>query len=74
MSFGSAVHGLHTRYLNTAGSDVLGILGGSVGLLIWLYIMTSGILIGAQVNVAVQEGPPETSRTGTEDSPSSRSE
>lgn len=45
------------RYLNTqGGSDVLGILGGSVGLLIWLYIMASGILIGAQVNVAIHRG------------------
>lgn len=42
------------RYLTSQGAaDVLGILGGSVGLLIWLYIMASGILIGAQVNVAV---------------------
>jgi len=40
------------RSLATFGSDVLGILGGSVGLLFWLYLMTSGILIGAQVNVA----------------------
>ena len=40
------------RSLASFGSDVLGILGGSVGLLFWLYIMTSGILIGAQVNVA----------------------
>lgn len=38
--------------LASFGSDVLGILGGSVGLLFWLYLMTSGILIGAQVNVA----------------------
>lgn len=38
--------------LASFGSDVLGILGGSVGLLFWLYVMTSGILIGAQVNVA----------------------
>ncbi len=44
------------RYLNAAGgaSDVLGLLGGSFGLLIWLYIMMSGILIGAQVNVALE--------------------
>jgi len=40
------------KSLATFGSDVLGILGGSVGLLFWLYLMTSGILIGAQVNVA----------------------
>lgn len=42
------------RYFDIAGgaSDVLSLLGGSVGLLIWLYIMSSGILIGAQVNVA----------------------
>ena len=40
------------RSLASFGSDVLGILGGSVGLLFWLYLMTSGILIGAQVNVA----------------------
>jgi len=40
------------RSLATFGNDVLGILGGSVGLLFWLYLMTSGILIGAQVNVA----------------------
>ena len=40
------------RSLATFGSDVLGILGGSVGLLFWLYLMTAGILIGAQVNVA----------------------
>ncbi len=40
--------------LASFGSDVLGILGGSVGLLFWLYLMTSGILIGAQVNVALQ--------------------
>lgn len=42
------------RYFDLAGgaSDVLSLLGGSVGLLIWLYIVTSGILIGAQVNVA----------------------
>ena len=52
------------RSLATFGSDVLGILGGSVGLLFWLYLMTSGILIGAQVNVAkinvetVDEDPP----------------
>lgn len=43
-----------TRYLNGGGNDVLGLLGGSVGLLIWLYIMTAGILIGAQVNVAIR--------------------
>jgi len=40
------------RSLATFGSDVLGILGGSVGLLFWLYFMNAGILIGAQVNVA----------------------
>lgn len=40
------------RSLASFGSDVLGILGGSVGLLFWLYVMASGILIGAQVNVA----------------------
>ncbi len=42
------------RYLALSGgsTDVLGLLGGSVGLLIWLYVMMSGILIGAQVNVA----------------------
>jgi membrane protein len=40
------------RSFASFGSDVLGILGGSVGLLFWLYVMTSGILIGAQVNVA----------------------
>jgi len=40
------------RSLASFGSDVLGILGGSIGLLFWLYIMTAGILIGAQVNVA----------------------
>jgi len=40
------------RSFASFGSDVLGILGGSVGLLFWLYIMTAGILIGAQVNVA----------------------
>ena len=40
--------------LASFGTDVLGILGGSVGLLFWLYIMTSGILIGAEVNVARQ--------------------
>lgn len=46
------------RYLTSqGGADVLGILGGSVGLLIWLYIMASGILIGAQVNVAVHNPP-----------------
>ncbi len=46
------------RYLTSqGGADVLGILGGSVGLLIWLYIMASGILIGAQVNVAVHDPP-----------------
>ena len=48
---------LTARYLGAAGgSDVLGILGGSVGLLIWLYLMASGILIGAQVNVAINNG------------------
>lgn len=47
------------RYLTSTGGDVLGILGGSVGLLIWLYIMASGILIGAQVNVAVHHSPSE---------------
>lgn len=46
-----------TRYLSSFSDDVLGLLGGSVGLLFWLYIMTAGILIGAQVNVAVR---PET--------------
>ena len=40
------------RSFASFGSDVLGILGGSVGLLFWLYLMTAGILIGAQVNVA----------------------
>jgi len=40
------------RSLASFGSDVLGILGGSIGLLLWLYLMTAGILIGAQVNVA----------------------
>lgn len=40
------------RSLASFGSDVLGILGGSVGLLFWLYVMMAGILIGAQVNVA----------------------
>ena len=44
------------RYLTSGGGDVLGILGGSVGLLIWLYLMAAGILIGAQVNVAVRRG------------------
>lgn len=46
------------RYLSASGaaSDVLGLLGGSVGMLIWLYIMMSGILIGAQVNVAIHSG------------------
>ena len=47
------------RYLASGGGDVLGILGGATGLLIWLYIMASGILIGAQVNVAVQTGRPD---------------
>ena len=40
------------RSLASFGADVLGILGGSVGLLFWLYLMTTGLLIGAQVNVA----------------------
>lgn len=35
------------------GNDVLGLLGSSIGLLIWLYLMTSGVLVGAQVNVAI---------------------
>lgn len=46
------------RYLASGGSDVLGILGGATGLLIWLYLMAAGILIGAQVNVAIF-GTPE---------------
>ncbi|MEM7092198.1 MAG: YihY/virulence factor BrkB family protein [Actinomycetota bacterium] len=54
------------RYLTSQGfNDVLGILGGSVGLLIWLYIMASGILIGAQVNVAVLSPPDRAAGTKT---------
>lgn len=61
---------LAARYLNTlGGSDVLGILGGSVGLLIWLYIMTSGILIGAQVNVAIHTPRPVPTRTSGQGEP-----
>lgn len=50
---------LTSRYLSASGaaSDVLGLLGGSVGLLIWLYLMMSGILIGAQANVAMRGTP-----------------
>lgn len=59
-----------TRYLTSFSDDVLGLLGGSVGLLFWLYIMTAGILIGAQVNVAVR---PETTTAAQAPTPDAAS-
>lgn len=46
---------LTTRYLSAGGgfSDVLGLLGGSVGMLLWVYAMMVGIFVGAEANVAL---------------------
>ncbi len=43
-------------YIETTSSseDVLGLLGSGVGILIWLYVIAVGILIGAQFNAAIR--------------------
>lgn len=38
----------------SSSTDVLGLLGSGVGLLIWLYVVSASILIGAQLNAALQ--------------------
>lgn len=45
------------RYISATASatDVLGLLGSGVGVLIWLYIISAGILIGAQLNSALRK-------------------
>lgn len=50
---GSWLTSLYLRR-SSGGADVLGLLGSGVGLLIWLYVISASILIGAQLNVALR--------------------
>lgn len=47
---------LTARYIQATSSatDLLGLLGSGTGMLIWLYVMASSILIGAQFNAAIR--------------------
>lgn len=38
----------------SSATDPVGLLGSGVGLLIWLYVISASILIGAQLNAAIQ--------------------
>lgn len=38
----------------SSATDVLGLLGSGLGLLIWLYVISASILIGGQLNAAIQ--------------------
>lgn len=50
---GSYLTALYIRR-TSSGTDVLGLLGSGVGLLIWLYVISASILIGAQTNAAMR--------------------
>lgn len=50
---GSYLTSLYIRATSTA-TDLLGLLGSGTGLLIWLYVVSSSILIGAQFNSALR--------------------
>lgn len=47
---------LAAKYITatSSASDVLGLLGSGLGLLIWLYVISASILIGGQFNAGIQ--------------------
>lgn len=50
---GSYLTALYIQATSSA-TDLLGLLGSGTGLLIWLYVVSSSILIGAQFNAAIR--------------------
>lgn len=50
---GSYVTALYIQATSSA-TDLLGLLGSGTGMLIWLYVVSSSILIGAQLNAAIR--------------------